>query len=143
VVEDLDGGDTGPSRALILRATSIVLVLATAIGWAALQSPALRGPYARPDPAGGVTFAERASTERSVLENWQPVTVSSPVSCTQIQQLRTGYGIVGDHAVTLVRPFPVPPPDVQTQTVITSSGPLLMWRTCHPETTTALWRFAP
>jgi hypothetical protein len=50
VIEDLDGGDIGPSRAPIVRAVSVVLMLATAIGWAVLQSPALRGPYATPDP---------------------------------------------------------------------------------------------
>jgi hypothetical protein len=142
VIEDLDGGDVGPSRAPVVRAISAVLVLAAVVGWAALQRPALRGPYATPDPRGGVSFVERASPNPAVLQYRQPVTQFSPASCMQVQQLRTSYGSVGDHPVTLVRPFPVPPPDAQTVTVITSSGPLLMWRTCLPETTTPVWRFA-
>jgi hypothetical protein len=143
VIEDLDGGDIGPSRAPVVRAISVALVVAAAIGWAALQSPALRGPYATPDPLGGVTFTERASPNPAAL-HVQPVTVGlSPFACLQIQQVRTGYGFVGDHAVTLVRVFPTPPPDAQTFTVATSSGPVLMWRTCQPEVTLPVWRVAP
>ena len=143
MIEDLDGAAAGPSRVAVVRVISVVVVLVAIIGWAALQSPALRGPYATPDPRGGVTFTKPALSSPSVLENWQPVTVASPVSCMQIQQLRTSYGFVGDQPVTLVRPFPVPPPDVQTFTLITSSGPLLWWHTCQPETTTPLWPFDP
>jgi hypothetical protein len=50
VIEDLDGGDPGPGRAPVVRAISVALVFAALVGYAALSSPALRGPYATPDP---------------------------------------------------------------------------------------------
>jgi hypothetical protein len=145
VIEDLDGGEGGASRASTVRAISVVVVIGAVIAWAALQSPALRGPYATPDPRAGLTRGASAPTlEPAAIQVRVPVTSGiSPFACLQIQQVRTGYGFVGDHAVTLVRVFPTAPPDAQTFTVVTSSGPVLMWRTCQPEITSPMWRFAP
>jgi hypothetical protein len=146
VIEDLDGGDSGPSRASTVRAISVVLVVAAVIGWAALQSPALRGPYATPDPRAGLTLGASVprAPEPAAMQVRIPVTSGiSPLACLQIQQTRTGYGFVGDHPVTLTRVFPTPPPGVETRTVVTVSGTTLMWLTCQPELSTPAWRFAP
>ncbi len=143
MIEDLDGGDGGPSRTSTVRAISVVLALAAVIGWAALQSPALRGPYATPDPRLGLTLGTSLPSEPAAIHVVPVTTGISPFACFQIQQIRTGYGFVGDHPVTLTRVFPTPPPGVETRTVVTGSGTTLMWRTCQPELPTPAWRLAP
>ena len=133
MIEDLEGGDIGPSRAPFIRAISVALVVAAVVGWAALQQPALRGPYATPDPAGGVTFTERASPSPTpklyVLQFLQPGAATATFSCFvgQSQQSRTGYGFAGGHSVTLIREL-----DVNLWAATSA---------CQPETT-PMWRFA-
>ena len=50
-VIDLDGGDTGPSRAGAVRAVGVALAIGTLLGWAAMSSTAFRGPFATPYPS--------------------------------------------------------------------------------------------
>ena len=131
---------------MFLRVVSVILVLAALIGWAMLQSPALRGPYATPDPSGGVTFSQRTpiTPAPAVVQLAVPVnSATSPFACMQIQQTRTGYGFVGDRPVTLTVVFPSPPPGVETFTVIWGNGPAIAWRTCLPESPTPTWRLTP
>jgi len=135
VIEDLDGGDVGPSRAPFIRAISLALVVSAAIGWAALQQPALRGPYATPDPSGGVAFTERASSSPApklfVIQYLQSGTAASTFSCLvgQSQQSRTGYGFVGGRSVTLIREL-----DVNVWAATSA---------CQPESAAPEWQFAP
>jgi hypothetical protein len=151
VIEDLDGGDSGPSRAPLVRGISVALMLGTVIGWVALQSPVLRGPYATPDPRGGVVFSPRPSAQApsmtildaAALQLSIPITTTlSPDGCFRIQQVRTAVAFVGDHPVTLTRALNSPPPGAAPYTVVTFNGPALMWRTCAPDAVPA-WRFAP
>jgi len=74
VIEDLDGGDAGPSRAGLVRAVSVVLAFSAVLGWAALSSPALRGPFATPDPAA---LAAPAAAARYAPE---PVSLIDPAA---------------------------------------------------------------
>jgi hypothetical protein len=134
VIEDLDGGDIGPSRAPIVRAISVALVVAAAIGWAALQQPALRGPYATPDPSGGVVFSPRPSDatltflDGAAIQRAIPLPGAvAPDGCLRIQQ---------------IRPQQAPPPGAVTITVVTSSGPVLAWNACSPPAL-PIWRLAP
>ena len=133
MIEDLDGGESGASRAPIVRAISVVLVLATAIGWAALQSPALRGPYATPDPRGGVVFSPRPPTMTFLVTD-AAIQVAIPIAgavspdgCLRIQQ---------------IRPQQTPPPGAVAIMVVTNAGPLLVWNACSPHSV-PVWRFAP
>ena len=73
MIEDLDGGDHGPSRAALVRGVSVALMFATLLGWAALSSPALRGPYATPDPLNAL--AAPAAAARYTPE---PITLVNP-----------------------------------------------------------------
>jgi hypothetical protein len=73
VIEDLDGGDHGPSRAALVRGVSVALAFAALLGWAALSSPALRGPYATPDPL--TALAAPAVTARYTPE---PIKLINP-----------------------------------------------------------------
>ena len=72
MIEDLDGGDHGPSRTALVRGVSVALAFATLLGWAALSSPALRGPYATPDPLNALAApvaAARYTPEPTTLMN--------------------------------------------------------------------------
>ncbi len=73
MIHDLDGGDPGPSRAGAVRAISVVLAVGALLGWAALSSPALRGPYATPDPL--TALAAPAAAARYTPE---PITLLNP-----------------------------------------------------------------
>ena len=147
MIEDLDGAVTGPSRAPFVWVVSVVLVLAVIIGWAALQSPALRGPYATPDPRRAVLSprpdpAVAIAVDPAALR-LTPASAVSSFGCFQIQQIRTATAFVGDHPVTIERALTSPPPGVETSTVITVSGPRLMWSTCLPDSRLPSWRLAP
>jgi hypothetical protein len=88
VIEDLDHGDPGPSRAGAVRAISVVLALGALIGYAALTSPTLRGPYATPDPGAGVSFT-KLDVPRYTPE---PLTlINSPVSAIWIACAPRGF----------------------------------------------------
>ena len=50
MIEDLDGGDHGPSRGGRVRGISVALSFGALLGWAAISTSALHGPHATPDP---------------------------------------------------------------------------------------------
>jgi len=124
VIEDLDGGDVGPSRAGVVRAISVVLAVGALLGWAALSSPALRGPYATPDPLTALTAPARYTPvptdvidlaakvfvvncaarglayTTTVFVNGQPVSVSAPD--------RQVIGVTGPNGESVGVNVPVP-----------------------------------
>ena len=141
MIEDIDGLDTGPSRAPLVRAVSVVLVFAAIVGWAVVQSPELRGPYATADPRPNVAI-EPISVGPAAI-SVRPGLVSTIPACFAMQQVRTGYGFVAGHSVTLVRVVTTPPPEADTFTAVTPAGVTLMWDRCRPDTTHPDWDVAP
>ena len=134
MIEDLDGGDAGPSRAPFIRAISVGLLVATAIGWATLQQPSLRGPYATPDPRGGVVFSPRPSSttisflDPDVIQRAIPIAGAvSPDGCLRIQQ---------------IRPQQNPPRDAVAIMVVTNAGPTVVWNVCAAPAL-PVWHLAP
>jgi hypothetical protein len=109
VIRDLDGGDPSPSRAGVMRAISVVLAFGAIIGWAALSSPVLlRGPYATPDPAGGVSFAklDRPRFTPAPFVSVEPAAALAPggVGCIAPGAVSTTQVFVGGQLVTVSRP---------------------------------------
>ena len=54
MIEDLDGGDRSPRRGRAVTAISVALALGALAAYAAISSTVFRGPYATPDPRGGI-----------------------------------------------------------------------------------------
>jgi len=146
VIEDLDGGDPGPGRAAFVRAISVGLAFASLLGYAALSSTALRGPYATPDPARAAAAIARHTPEPAagILGDFAiSVTPATAMDCYQVQRVYTTNVFAAGHPVTIVRVVGSPPPGVETIPVVTLTGPSLMWRTCAPDAPTPIWWIAP
>jgi hypothetical protein len=132
VIEDFDGPDPTPNHRRHMLVASLLLIASVIVGYAAVSSPELRGPFATPHPSSRPVVNERASASLNpVVLYVRPMTAASLASCMigQNQQSRTGYGFVGGRSVTLVRELNV--------NVWLSGG------SCQPEVMSPAWPFAP
>jgi hypothetical protein len=103
---DLDGGDAAPSRRTSMLIVSVVLVGAAVLGYAAVSSPALRGPYATPYPTA-VVVPVRFTPAPFV--SIQPASVGAPggLGCVVPGSVSTTQVFVGGQLVTVTRPQPL------------------------------------
>jgi hypothetical protein len=103
---DLDGGDAAPSRRTSMLIVSVVLVGAAVLGYAAVSSPALRGPYATPYPTAVVVPARYTPAP---FVSIQPGSVSAPggPGCVGPGSVSTTQVFVGGQLVTVTRPQPL------------------------------------
>jgi len=111
VIEDLDGGDVGPRRALIVRAISVVLAFSAIIGWAAVSSTAFRGPFATPHPSANAAAVLANAAPRYTpmpFVSIEPASVAGGpgAGCVVPGGLTTTYVFVNGAPVTVVRPAP-------------------------------------
>jgi hypothetical protein len=103
---DLDGGDGAPSHRTSMLVVSIVLVGAAVLGYAAVSSPALRGPFATPYPTA-VVIAARYTPAPFV--SIQPASIGAPggLGCVGPGSVSTSQVFVGGQLVTVTRPQPL------------------------------------
>jgi hypothetical protein len=110
VIQDLDGGDPGPSRVGLVRTISVALAFGAIIGWAALSSPVLlRGPYATPDPAANAAALLADAAPRYTpmpFVSIEPASVfgGPGAGCVVPGGLTTTYVFVNGALVTVVKP---------------------------------------
>ena len=104
VIEDLDEGAGASRGPMLVRVISVALVVVAVIGWAALQLPALRGPYATPDPSGGVNFKARFTP--APFASVEPAAVAAPggLGCVVPGSVSISYVFVGGQLVTVTKP---------------------------------------
>jgi len=109
VINDLEGGDPGPSRAGFVRAASIVLAFSALIGWAAVSSTVFRGPFATPHPAANAAALLADAGPRHTpmpFVRIEPASVSGPggLGCVVPGSITTSYVFVGGQLVTVMKP---------------------------------------
>ena len=111
MIEDIDGGDIGPSRAPIVRAISVVLAFSAIIGWAAVSSTAFRGPFATPHPSANAAAVLANAAPRYTpmpFVSIEPAAIAGGpgAGCVIPGGLTTTYVFVNGGPVTIVRPAP-------------------------------------
>jgi hypothetical protein len=102
-VIDLDGGDSAPSRAGLVRGISIALVVGTVLGWAAISSTALRGPFATPHPSVALAPIARFTPAPFATVVAGAVGAQVPGGC-MMSGIYTATVFVGGQTVTISRP---------------------------------------
>ena len=103
MIEDLDGGAGGPRHVAVIRVVSVILVLGALIGWAALQSPALRGPYT-PDPRAGASLKVRFTPAPFVSAEPAAALAPGGLGCVVPGSVSVSYVFVGGQLVTVTKP---------------------------------------
>jgi len=111
VIEDLDGGDVGPTRAPIVRAISVALAFGALIGWAAVSSTVFRGPFATPHPSANAAAVLADAAPRHTpmpVVSIEPASVSGGIGagCVIPGGLTTTYVFVNGALVTVTKPAP-------------------------------------
>ena len=104
MIEDLEEGAAAPSRRAHVVVAFFLLVVVCVVGWAAVSSQVFRGPYATPDPSGGVTFSVRFTPAPFTVP--QPAAVSGPggLGCVVPGGTSVSYIFVNGELVTVTRP---------------------------------------
>ena len=134
MIEDFDGPDPPPSHRGHIFAVSVLLMVGVVVGYGAVSSPELRGPFATPRPSAAFDLP---TTSAQVFIQAPPtlyITTDVPAGaadCLRIVLPHETNVFVAGRPITVVRPVPDPPPGVETGVVIGPNGATgVMWNTC-------------